>query len=224
MHTATRQRQMVERMYQLGMSVSHDRVRDVEDILANSVCNRYLEDDTVCPVNLRKGLFSVGALDNIDHNPTSVTAEGSFHATDISIFQFPTSENEGTSRPPLNLSAKSSSPRYSLPDKYVVVPAVECNTAKLQMPSVDLAGSETDLEAERALQIEWINTVIPLLHKEMLEKGDFIDWAAYHASVVTPPANPPALSALLPLFFEKASTMAMVKHGMGIQKQLTHFS
>ena len=40
------------------------------------------------------------------------------------------------------------------------------------MPSVDLAESETDLEAERALQIEWVNTVIPLLHKGMLEKGD----------------------------------------------------
>ena len=50
-----------------------------------------LEDNrVVCPSNLRNNLFTVGALDNTDHNLTSTTAQGSFHGTAISVFQFPT--------------------------------------------------------------------------------------------------------------------------------------
>ena len=37
------------------------------------VGNRSLECDIVCPVNLRKGFFSIGLFDNNDHHPTSVT-------------------------------------------------------------------------------------------------------------------------------------------------------
>ncbi len=34
-------------------------------------------------------LFTVGALDNSDHNPNSTTAVKSFYGTGISLFQFP---------------------------------------------------------------------------------------------------------------------------------------
>ena len=44
-------------------------------------------------------------------------------------------------------------------------------------------------------------------------------WAAYHASHQPSMQDPPALRALLPLFYEKSATPAMVKHGMDIQKQ-----
>ena len=30
---------------------------------------------------MRKGLFTVGALDNLDHNPSSSTGKDSFHGT-----------------------------------------------------------------------------------------------------------------------------------------------
>ena len=34
---------------------------------------------------LGKGLFTVGALDNIDHNPSSTTYQDSFHGTGMNI-------------------------------------------------------------------------------------------------------------------------------------------
>ena len=37
--------------------------------------------DVVCPPKLRQGLFTTGAVDNIDHNPSSATAKDSFHGT-----------------------------------------------------------------------------------------------------------------------------------------------
>ena len=42
----------------------------------------------VCPSQLRHGLFTVGALDNLDHNPSSTTATDVFHGTGIRLFQF----------------------------------------------------------------------------------------------------------------------------------------
>lgn len=35
--------------------------------------------------------------------------------------------------------------------------------------------------------------------------------------------DPPAVCSLLPLFYEKAATPAMVKHGLHVQQQATHF-
>ena len=40
----------------------------------------------VVPAWLRRGLLTVGALDNLDYNPSSTTALGSFHGTGISLF------------------------------------------------------------------------------------------------------------------------------------------
>ena len=38
------------------------------------------------PTQLRRGLFTAGALDNLDHNPSSTSAKDSFHGTGISLF------------------------------------------------------------------------------------------------------------------------------------------
>ncbi len=95
MHSLTRCKTLITKMYQLGLSVSYDRMMEIEDWLATAVTERHREDGCVSPPSLRKGLFSVGALDNLDHNPTSTTAASSFHGTGISIFQFPKEDNPG---------------------------------------------------------------------------------------------------------------------------------
>ena len=96
-HTSTRSKKIVDNLHRLGLSVSYNRVRKLEDSLANAVCYRYRQEDLVCPATLRKGLFTIGAFDNIDYNPSSSTATGSFHGTGISVFQFPLVENSGES-------------------------------------------------------------------------------------------------------------------------------
>ena len=59
--------------------MSYDRVLAVSTDLGNAVCRRYQEDRVVCPLNLRLQLFTTAAVDNIDHNPSSTTANDSFH-------------------------------------------------------------------------------------------------------------------------------------------------
>ncbi|KAG0725677.1 hypothetical protein GWK47_038125 [Chionoecetes opilio] len=111
LHTQTRSRKLVTQMHDLGLSVSYDRVPHLENHLATAVCKDMKRKGVVCPVQLRFQLFTVGALDNIDHNPSSTTATGSFHGTGISLFQFPTSSNMGQSQSEISLALLKNTPR-----------------------------------------------------------------------------------------------------------------
>ena len=116
---------------------------------------------------MRKGLFTVGALDNIDYNPTSTTAQGSFHGTGISIFQFPTHSYCGVVRDPIVIEEPLSK-NFSLPDEYVNVPAISCKTDQLSVPELAFAdeGTEGLLEATRADDEKWFHHSFNLLTKK----------------------------------------------------------
>ncbi|CAB4019732.1 Hypothetical predicted protein, partial [Paramuricea clavata] len=58
----------------------------------------YEREGVVCPSQLRKGLFTTSAVDNIDHNTSSTTSQTLFHGTAISLVQHPTTNNQGTPR------------------------------------------------------------------------------------------------------------------------------
>ena len=77
-HSATRQKRLVDKCHKLGLSVSYDHVLQISTKVANSVCAQYRSDDLVCPLGLRRGLFTVAAADNIDHNLSSSTAQSFF--------------------------------------------------------------------------------------------------------------------------------------------------
>ena len=70
-------------LHELSLSVSYNRVLQLESQIAFAVCEDFRKKGVVCPAQLHKGLFTVGALDNLDHNPSSTTAKDSFHGTGI---------------------------------------------------------------------------------------------------------------------------------------------
>ena len=86
---------------------------EIEGWLATAVAKRFEEDGFVSPVCLKKGLFSVGALDNLYHNPSSTTVTSSFHGTGRSIFTFPT--EGGQVRQPITVPP-SCTDKHSIPD------------------------------------------------------------------------------------------------------------
>ena len=53
------------------------------------------QEGVVCPIKLRKYTFTTGNVDNIDHNPSSITANDSFHGTAISLTQHPSKDLDG---------------------------------------------------------------------------------------------------------------------------------
>ena len=87
-HTKTRKRELVDQLFDLGLSVSYDRVLEISTELGNKVCHYYQTQKAVCPPQLKCGLFTT---DNTDHNPSSTSARDSFHGTGISLFQHPDS-------------------------------------------------------------------------------------------------------------------------------------
>ena len=76
-------------LYELGMSISYNLVLDISTELGNKICRHYRMQRAVFPPALKGGHFTTGAVDNIDHDPSSTSAHGSFHGTGISLFQHP---------------------------------------------------------------------------------------------------------------------------------------
>ncbi len=120
------------------------------------------------PVQLRRGLFTIGALDNLDHNPSNTTAKGSFHGTGITIFQFPTSSNFGEQQDSIRLNVVSNN--YKLPDSFTTVPAVAVNAATVSVPQVSTSMQrEEQLDRARLTEKRWIQHASQLLEKHLVE-------------------------------------------------------
>lgn len=98
----------------------------VETDLTNSVCNRYEIENVVCPLKLKNKIFTTGAIDNINHNPSWRDAKDSFHGTAISLTQHPTDNCPGIDRDVAVLDPSDIRPKelFQLPEDYVNVPAV----------------------------------------------------------------------------------------------------
>jgi hypothetical protein len=89
LHSSTRQKKLIDKCHKLSLSVSYDCVLQIVNKTTNAVCEQYRADNVVCPPILQKGLFTVAAADNIDHNLSSGNSTSSFHGTGISLMQLP---------------------------------------------------------------------------------------------------------------------------------------
>ena len=210
-HSSTRSKTLIEKMYQMGISVSYDRIMDW---LVTSLCTRFKEDGCVSPACLRKGIFSVVALDNIDHNTRSATSVSSFHGTGISIFQFPTEGVPSEIRPTLVVPPPGTE-HQGLPESYTTVPTVALNTSSVSVPTCNLTPVQGEVNVNDAKQQDgrWVNHTLSKLGNDDVNAEDSITWAAYHSKNQQQTNDPPAITALLPLFYKKADTPAMIKHG-----------
>ena len=69
------------------MAFRYDQILSISIDVGNAICRKFQDENLVCPVRLRKGIFTSSTVDNIDHNPSSNTAKGSFHGIGISLVQ-----------------------------------------------------------------------------------------------------------------------------------------
>ena len=214
-HASLRSKSLITTLYQFGLSISYERVMEIEDYVAKSVVEKTIEEGCVAPLSLKKDLFSVGALDNIDHNTSATTAMSSFHGTGISVFQFLTEDNPRVSRQPdegLDLQLDT----LSLPGSYSIVPPTELKTTSIKVPPRNQKPIESSLVENMERENLWIKCA-------SANNQQSTTWAAYHSnSHPNDKLEPPAITALLPLFYEKAATAAMIKHGMNVLKQTIH--
>lgn len=160
-------------------------------------------------------MFTAGAMDILDHNPSSTTAKGSFHATGISLFQSPASSNKGQEKEAITPLPQSEEKDFSLPDNFSVVPAVSLKESAVEVPKKNL--SQTVVTAAAAMEKEklWLKTAMDLIEKDKLDKRDCVAWSAYHASQqdeLSFMGKAPALSQLLQLQLQWSNTVE-TRHG-----------
>jgi len=62
-HTETRSKKLITQLYGLGLSVSYDRVLQLESQLATAVCEDFQKKGILVPAQLQRGIFTLGALD-----------------------------------------------------------------------------------------------------------------------------------------------------------------
>ena len=75
MHAKTMKKGIIERLSSLGLSISYTRVLELSTVLGNDVLHRYEGHKVGCPRSLRKNVFTTAAVENIDHNPSSTSAD-----------------------------------------------------------------------------------------------------------------------------------------------------
>ncbi|KAK3734698.1 hypothetical protein QZH41_002108 [Actinostola sp. cb2023] len=208
-------------MFRMGLSISYDRVMSISTDVANSVCDRFDQEGVVCPPGLRGTLFTTGALDNIDHNPSATTAKDSFHGTAISLAQHPTINSHGFHRGTnviMETTVRANAVK-ELPESYQNVPPAVLKTKDPVVPKFIGPAMPPNVDHNPAFvskEIEWFNNVKSLCGKDQLSNDEFISWAAFHASLQSEPTHPADIVALLPLFLENAHSVAMIRHGMNI--------
>ena len=193
-------------------------MKEIEDILGNTVCKQFRQENIVCPHDLRKNLYTVGALHNIDHDPSSTSAEGSFHSTSIIIIQCPTLQNHCEERI-LSFKLRCSEGNNKLPDYYTIVPVVSIKQTSSSVPEIDIPDHIYAMNAELQKEFSWTVHGINIIK----EAKETILWAGSHASFQEHSIAANAIIVTLPLFMEKADSPAMVKHGMNMIKNITSF-
>lgn len=226
-HGETRKKGLVDTLNKMGLCISYDRVLGISTEIANKVCAMYDKEGVVCPPKLARNIFTVAAVDNIDHNPSSTTAKDSFHGTSISMLQKPSVENEGASRaiPVISETTQKSKKIQALPASYTNVPPVVRPRPDSTVPHVNGPVMPENLVPALGLSKEndWLHNLRELLKKPKLTKEDFVSWAAYHASVQQDSTSLTTIVALMPLFLECAHSVTMIHHAMNVVKAATEY-
>jgi hypothetical protein len=184
LHAETRKRGLVDKLYELlGLSIHYDRVLELSTEMGNNVCRHFEAEGVVCPLQLRKGIFTTAAVDNIYHNPSSTTAEGAFHGTGISLFQHLENNNCGEERQLITVdNADDLNPKRisQLPELYRTVRPVILPKSDPAVPAVQDTSIKSCLKFKSAFKEEfkWLEHVRDELNKEISEDIVNISWAA----------------------------------------------
>ena len=185
-HAITRKRDIIDKLYKLGLSISYDRVLKLSADLANAVFQQYEDDGIVCPPGLKKHVFTSSAVDNIDHNPSSTTAlaSDSFHGTAISLTNHISDSCPGVDRNPIHIATSTHSKTVTnIGTSYTIVSPASLHNKHPTIPLIPNSVMPTVNSVPDVSQQEqqWLNTIVQHLDNYDFEKDAFISWAAYHA-------------------------------------------
>ena len=174
------------------------------------------------PPQLLKNVFTTAAIDNIDHNPSATSAKSAFHGTCTSIFQHPSSSNEGESRDiPFSFSGNSNKvPELPLAYTNVAPAHLDIKKAKptpvvnIDLPSLSL------YDQHFKSGFDWLESVNVT---STFNGSHAVTWSAFHAKDVRTRNFQTSIISMLPLLHEAAHSISTLKHLMGHVIKMTSY-
>ena len=118
----------------------YNRIIQITTDLAINEIDNYDVKNTVCLQQLKVGLFTLGAVDNLDHNLTSTMSTTSFLGTAISLYQPHVEQDEGQSQVIKNDNNTGKTIK-SLPLSYMNIQPVSESAKEHKVPAVVLERS-----------------------------------------------------------------------------------
>ncbi|CAE1256527.1 unnamed protein product [Acanthosepion pharaonis] len=210
-YAKTRERELIDKFHEHGLSISYDRLLEISGKLGETVIKQYVEEDVACSPVLQKGLFTTAAVDNTDHNPTATTASTSFHSTSISMFQHPSKENrEQRVSPEITDSRTRKVPE--LPEYYtnIALAYFKKNPTPASVDEVSLPDPSL-FQRNIRVEYEWLQKVQGTTD---VDDDSNITWSAHHASQKRTSECETSITSLLPLLRDQAHSVATIKHAM----------
>ena len=177
-HSQTRSRELIEKFNSYGICIGYKRLLTISTELANRVCNFYHNENVVCPPHLKSGLFTTGAVDNIDHNTSSRSAKDTFHGTAISLTQHPTIAEPGNNR---GLTAiydnnTSTTKIRHLPEAYTEITPAGLVSSEYTVPKTHHAISPGRDVINNVLDEEdsWLEQMVELCNQQEIKEGEYM--------------------------------------------------
>ena len=210
----TGKRGVVDKIAKLGLSVTSQRVDEIETAITKQVCEDFNATNLVRPASLLDQVFTTAAIDNIDHNATSTFAAQHFHGTSISLFQHVGEEVNFRAKPfDLQSTCKERVKGLSLPDNYTNICPASQQKSEVPLPCINTIEGEIRYDAISASQ-DWLDSVTndKVSEEDTGKKDGRISWSAFHQDRMTDATKPNCQSILLPLLKESINSPAMVTH------------
>ena len=190
-------------------------MQDVQLNITKQLCKKYNEDGFVCPPSLKEEVFTTAAVDNIDHDPSSTTATKSFYGTSISIFQHLEKALE-PNQIDLSVDFEDSSTKIELPESYTNLSPTKSKAAEYPLQTVNRENS-SDVQPMDEMD-DWLEYLMQMNGKDDDIKNRF-SWSGFHSKKSAIRAIK-TTSTLLPLLNESVNSTAMLRHTMGVVKQI----
>ena len=190
LYSSVRSKHLVQKLHEIGICVSYNRVVQLLTGWANTALQVYNEDNKVIPLNLRKFVFTVFTKDNIGKNSSSNTSTKHFHGTSICAFQCLKYPDDGVQRDRLTDISDFSGHEYRLPSSYTDVTQISANVKSYScpVPTVNIPDFIYDddlLNESRMQEIDWFEVVISM--DSTLKKS----WSSYHSNLKQIPTPVP---------------------------------
>ena len=142
----------------------------------------------------------------------------------MSLIQHLSNEDEGIDHQVPVISNTSMRSVAPLPSQYTNVPPAALKTKQFIAPPAygPIQVSDLAVQASKKEEYEWLNVVAAAMKKDELDKNEWLSWSSYYAEKQKTSIPPPAIISLLPLFYENAHSVAMIRHSMNMIQAAVH--